>query len=287
MVETRDVSERQSTRATAQDPAKGTAALSKGLAILTSIAEAEDPLTVRELSQQTGVPRPTVYRLLAALTEAGLVRAEATGHTYQLGTRLITIAHRALSRTDIRDIAHEHLLRLRDETGETVHLAVQTTDGMLYVDNIESHERVRMRCSLGVTVPMHSTAVGKAYLAFSPDAERERVLARLQIGDTPAQEVEGLARLLQEIADTRQRGWAVDEEENERDIFCFGAPIIDRAGTVVASVSVSVPRFRMRADTEEVYVAPLLRIVAGISKMLGHESQARGAFPSRRLASVG
>lgn len=270
----------------AHDAVKGTAALSKGIAILTAIAEAEDPLTVRELSEQTAVPRPTVYRLLAALTEAGLVRAAATGHTYKLGTRLITIAHRALNQTDIRDIAHEHLLRLRDVTGETVHLAVFTNDGMLYVDNIESHERVRMRCSLGVTVPIHSTAVGKSYLAFSTDTERERVLARLRFGDTPAQHTVGLARLRAEIDDTRQRGWAIDEEENERDIFCFGAPIMDRTGTVVASVSISVPRFRMRANVEKAYVAPLLHIVGGISKMLGHTPSAGTAGSSRTLVSV-
>src|SRR5215212_8893058 len=99
------------------DGIKGAAALNKGIKLLTAIADAEVPPSVRDLSDQTMLPRPTVYRLLAALTEAGLVR-QSSGHTYQLGATLVMIAHRALDQMDIRDIAHEHLLKLRDETGE-------------------------------------------------------------------------------------------------------------------------------------------------------------------------
>src|SRR3954469_12812304 len=164
-----------------ESEAKGTAALSKGIRVLTAIAEAPRQLTARELSNTTALPRPTVYRLLAALVQAGLVRQSATGHTYQLGNTLVTIAHRALEQTDIRDIAHEHLVALRDETGETVHLAIFHNNAMLYVDNLDSPERVRMACSLGASVPLHNTAVGKVHLAFLPDKERESVLAQLPL----------------------------------------------------------------------------------------------------------
>src|ERR1700710_513573 len=84
--------------------ANGTAALSKGIKLLSAIAEAPNKLTVRELSEVVALPRPTVYRLLAALVEEGLVQPSASGHTYQLGNTLVTIAHRALEQTDIRDV---------------------------------------------------------------------------------------------------------------------------------------------------------------------------------------
>ena len=253
-----------------ESEAKGTAALGKGIKILTAIAEAPHQLTARELSDTIALPRPTVYRLLAALIEAGLVRQSATGHTYQLGNTLVAIAHRALEQTDIRDIAHEHLMALRDETGETVHLAILHNDKMLYVDNLDSPERVRMACSLGASVPLHSTAVGKAYLAFLPDAEREAMLMQMPLTQVTGQSITSPDTLRLEIAATRLRGWATDQEETERDIFCFGAPVLNREGRPVAGISISIPRFRMRAKAEAAYVAPLLRTTAAISHILGH-----------------
>ena len=180
---------------------------------------------MRDLSDQTMLPRPTVYRLLAALTEAGLVRqSPGWPHLSRLGATLVTIAHRALDQMDIRDIAREHLLKLRDDTGETVHLAVFSNDAMLYVDNIESHERVRMKCSLGVSVPLRAPAVGKAYLAFSPEDQRESALERLKLEDVTGHSITSRDALRAQIADAARRGWSTDEEENERDIFSFGAP---------------------------------------------------------------
>jgi DNA-binding IclR family transcriptional regulator len=267
------------------DGIKGAAALNKGIKLLTAIADAETPPSARDLSDQTMLPRPTVYRLLAALTEAGLVRQSSAGHTYQLGAALVTIAHRALDQMDIRDIAHEHLLKLRDDTGETVHLAVFSNDAMLYVDNIESRERVRMKCSLGVSVPLHTTAVGKAYLAFSPEQQRESALARLQLDDVTGHSITSRETLRAQIAEAARRGWTTDEEENERDIFCFGAPILDRRGNAVAAASISIPRFRLRPMAETVYVAPLLEATASVSRILGYRPNVSGAGKAKAAAA--
>ena len=265
------------------DGIKGAAALNKGIKLLTAIADAETPPSARDLSDQTMLPRPTVYRLLAALTEAGLVRQSSAGHTYQLGAALVTIAHRALDQMDIRDIAHEHLLKLRDDTGETVHLAVFSNDAMLYVDNIESRERVRMKCSLGVSVPLHTTAVGKAYLAFSPDEQRDSAIERVQLDEVTGHSITSRETLRTQIAEAARRGWTTDEEENERDIYCFGAPILGRRGNAVAAASISIPRFRLRPLVEKDYVAPLLEATGNISRILGYRSNSTG---TRKAKSV-
>ncbi|MCP4615442.1 MAG: IclR family transcriptional regulator [Bradyrhizobium sp.] len=237
---------------------------------MTAIAEAPGKLTVRELSEATSLPRPTVYRLLSSLIESGLVKPSASGHTYQLGNTLLMIAHRALDQTDIRDIAHEHLVRLRDQTGETVHLAVFHNNMMLYVDNLESRERVRMTCSLGVSVPLHSTAVGKAYLAALPAQERDAILDQLSLTNVTGKSITTLDALRAEIATATSHGWAADEEENERDIFCYGAPVLNREGRPVACISISIPRFRMQAEVETAYVGPLLETSQAVSRILGH-----------------
>jgi IclR family KDG regulon transcriptional repressor len=260
---------------------KGTAALSKGIKVLSAIAEAPGKLTVRELAEVTALPRPTVYRLLSALVDEGLVRPSKNGHTYQLGNTLVTIAHRALEQTDIRDIAHEHLVALRDLTGETVHLAIFHNNTMLYVDNLDSPERVRMACSLGVSVPLHSTAVGKIYLAHLPEAERDAILSQLALTQVTGHSITSVNALRSEIADAQARGWSTDEAENERDIYCFGAAVLNRDSRPVAGISISIPRFRLRAKVEATYVQPLLNTAAAVSRILGHRPATGESRPAR------
>jgi IclR family KDG regulon transcriptional repressor len=261
---------------------KGTAALTKGINLLKVIAEASQSLTVKELSEAVALPRPTVYRLLATLIKSGLVRQSTAGHAYQIGNTLIGIANRALEKIEIRDIAHEFLLALRDETGETVHLAVFHNNAMLYVDNLDSPERVRMACSLGATVPLHNTAVGKTYLAFLSEAEREALMDKLPLPQVTGRSITSREALRAEVLETASRGWATDEEENERDIFCFGAPVLNREGRPVAGISISVPRFRIRAKIESAYIEPLLKTTAAVSNILGapHETL-------RRMRNIG
>ena len=142
---------------------------------------------------------------------------------------------------------------------------------MLYIDNIESHERVRMKRSLGATVPLHSTAVGKACLAFTREQEREQALERLNLVNVTGKSITLLDVQRLAIADVKTRGWATDAEENERDIVSFGTPILDRNGYATAAVSVSTPRYRVSPDVEAVYVEPLLRATAAVSRILGYK----------------
>jgi IclR family KDG regulon transcriptional repressor len=254
-----------------QDGTKGTAALTKGIRILNAIASANAHPTARQLSETTGLPRPTVYRMLAALERQGLVRQNGNGGSYRLGPTLVMFAHRALEQTDIRDIAHEHMETLRDATGETVHLAVFNKDEMLYIDKVESLERVRMACVVGASVPLHTTAVGKSYVAALPDDRREALIHALKFARITDRSITSAEDFRTQIAKVRKEGYAVDEEENERDIVCFGAPILDRLGMPLAAISVSVPRFRLREDRRRIYVQPLLQSCDRISRLLGFQ----------------
>jgi len=251
------------------DPAKGTAALSKGVKLLNAIASAESAPTARQLADHTGMPRPTVYRLLAALKREGLVRQTENSGAYRLGPALVVFAHRALEQTDIRDIAREHIEALRDITGETVHLAVFNKGEMLYIDKVESLERVRMTCVVGASAPLHTTAVGKSYLAALPDSERERIIEGLDFVAVTDHSITTAEAFRAQIRRVRTDGFARDEQENERDIVCFGAPIIDRLGAPVAAISVSVPRFRLNDAPLTAYAAPLLETCQHISSLLG------------------
>lgn len=248
-------------------PVQGAQSFSRSMAVLQRIADHSTGPGVADLARQLDLTRPTLYRILASLEAEGLIRQRGDKR-YGLGSRLIGLAHRALAQQDIRLLARDTLVTLRDETGETVHLAVRMLDEMVYIDKVESPELVRMASTVGTRVPFHTSSVGKAFLAALPEADSEAVIGRLDLAAVTDRSVTDAETLRARVATARRLGYSSDEEENETGIVCFGAAIRDSGGMPVASVSVSVPNFRLR-DDREVYWRPLLEKCASISRQLG------------------
>ena len=236
----------------------GAAAFAKFMTVLQAVADAPHPPTAAALARSCGYPRPTAYRIVAALAEQGMV-AETDG-AYRLGPRLLALASRAWSQFDLRAALSADLQALRDETGETVHLAVPAGAEMIYIDKLESPGPVRMASRVGAAVALHSSAVGKAYLAALPEPARERLLRDLPLASRMPGTLSTLPALRVALADTAARGYALDNEENEPGIACYGVALRDAAGQPVACVSVSTLLFRRRADPQSAYIEPLLRL---------------------------
>lgn len=246
---------------------QGAQSFSRSLSVLQLIADSPAPPTRAELQRQCGLTRPTLYRIIASLEAEGLVAAAGDGR-YRLGGRLIGLARAALAQNDVRRQAEQALTALRDATGETVHLAIRSGDELVYIDKIESREVVRMMSTIGTRVPFHSSGVGKAFLSALPAAEADALIDRIELPAITPHTTTDPDRLRALVARARQDGFVRDDEENETGITCFGAPICEAPGRPVASVSVSVPRFRLRPD--ETYAAPLKQAVARISERLGY-----------------
>ena len=247
----------------------GTAAFGKFMRVLQQIADAAQPPGVAELSAHCGYPRPTVYRIVAGLAEHGLVAARPDG-TYVLGARLLSLASRSWSRFDLREALLPDLQALRDITGHTVHLAVPLGDAMVYVEKLDGPGAVRMASRIGGQLPLHSSAVGKACLAALEPAALDELLARLPLPRlTPATLVTAQA-LRAELAQVRRHGYAIDNEENEPGIVCYGVALCDAAGRAVAGVSVSTLPFRAPAASAApaACIEPLLRLRAAAAARL-------------------
>ena len=250
-----------------QNQVAGTAAFSKFMHVLQLVADADGPVNVASLMRASGYPRPTVHRIVAALIAEGLLGENERGATLALGPRLIQLASRSWGRSELRSAAVDELKQLRDITGETVHLAVPSGRNMVFIEKLESTSAVCMSSRIGTTVSLHSTAVGKAYLAALDDADCAAVLAGLPSPlprHTEHTTVEPAA-LKAEIAQTRRDGWATDNEENEPGVHCFGAAIVNAQGRPVAAISVSTLLFRQKPDPQAAYVKPLLEACRIIS----------------------
>jgi IclR family KDG regulon transcriptional repressor len=246
---------------------QGAQSFARSIGVLQLIADAAEPLSRTTLMQRCALTRPTLYRIIASLEAEGLIET-AGDNRYRLGGRLVSLARTALAQNDVRRIAAPVLAQLRDATGETVHLAIRTGDELVYIDKIESHQAVRMASAIGTRVPMHSTAVGKAYLSALPVSEANTVIDRLKLPAVTRFTTTGRRALKKSVSKARMDGCVREEQENEIGIVCFGAAVCEDVDRPLASVSVSIPLFRIGEAAR--YSEPLRAAVASISRQLGY-----------------
>ncbi|GHE21851.1 IclR family transcriptional regulator [Halomonas urumqiensis] len=246
--------------ASEKSPVQGTAAVAKGLRLLKLIAKLDSNARSRDIQQASGLPRPTVHRLLNTLEHEGFVERNPMDGVYVIGRQLLQITQQARSQHSLPKRLHATLEAIGSASGETVHLAVPAGCHMTFIDKVESPEAVRMASYIGMPVPMHSTSVGKAYLAALPLEVRERYLDQLTLEAVTPRTITDRGRLADELALTASRGYSVDDEENEAGIICFGRAILDPDGTPSSAVSVSVPRYRLPTDGERTISSLIARL---------------------------
>jgi DNA-binding IclR family transcriptional regulator len=219
-------------------------AAAKALDLLCAFSFREPRLTLADLATRTRMPRPTAFRLLTTLEQAGFV-AKFNGE-YQLGIKCFVLGNVVASSLDLREKAQAHLERLRDTAGETVHLAVLDQWQVLYLERLQSpHPIGFMRSRVGGIVPAYCTSLGKTLLAFKPDAEVEAWLRDRPLKAMTPQTITSVRRLLKELRGIRERGYALDEQEHEIGVRCIAAPIHNHASEVIAAISIAGPADRM------------------------------------------
>lgn len=251
-----------------RDAIPGTAAFSKFMRVLQAVSDADDPMTIARLAAVTKLPRPTVYRIVAALRAEGMLDEKGDSGLLVPGPRLISLARRSWDRSDLRKAAEGPLARLRDRLDETVHLAVRSGVDMIYVDKLESQQTVRMMSRVGTHVPLHSSSVGKAWLAAMAPEEAAKIVATLPLERRTAHTITSRDLLIEEIAATRRRGYARDLQENELDISCYGRAILDRRGNPAGCISVSMPRYRFESTDQALVTEAMAACVADIARAL-------------------
>ena len=249
---------------------QGAAAFSKGIAILQMIADSTQPPTIPELVKASGLPRPTLYRLLKALAAEDLVHARHN-KTFAVGTRLIQLAGRALEQNDLVRIAEPELDRLCELTEETVHLAIRSGNSVVYIMNRESPKAVRIASNVGGNLPLHSSAIGKSILANLPEDQREEIIDSLEMKQYTKFTSTDKDQLRMDLVGIRENMFATSHQETQLEVQCFASSIFDQQGMPVAGIGVSVPIYRISDRPQTSYVKPLLACCGRITRQLGGE----------------
>lgn len=227
--------------------------LDRAFHLLEHLADASGEAGITQLTRASGVPLPTVHRLLRSLIKSGYVRQGAS-RRYSLGPRLIRLGEVASHSLGLR--VQPQLDALAQATGETSNMALLDGDEVVYVAQSPSKYPMRMFIEVGRRVHAHCTAVGKVLLAQLSDGEVLALLARTGMPANTPNTVTGPRSLLQELENIRQRGYASDNEEQEVGVLCVAAAIPVRLARV--AISVSGPPARLDAAAIERMI-PLLK----------------------------
>ena len=218
-------------------------AVDRALDILLSFTQEKPVLSLTEVAEEVGMSKSTVHRLLATLeSRRFLIRNAATGK-YHLGYRFLEMASQVLEDAN-QQWALPYMKRLAEGCGETVDLAIMDGDRVIYLQVVESTQRVKIAAATGQRLPAFCTATGKAFLAYLPD---EQVKAILSAGLTRFTENTHttLADLYEDLRETRQRGFAISKQEYEKDINAIAAPILAADGYPLVAIAIVGPSFRL------------------------------------------
>ena len=231
----------------------GVQSVHRALDVLEAIASAGGRSTIADLAVATYLPLPTAHRLLRTLTERGYVR-QLPDRRYALGFRLVPLG--AVANVLVGDNADEILAGLVRALGETANLAVLSGTHAEYVAQAPSRFSMRMFTEVGRRVELHSTGVGKALLSQLDPSRVSEIVRRVGLSAHTPYTITSEQRLLRELEQTRTRGYAVDEQEQELGVRCVAVPVA-RGPAAFMAVSVSGPTVRMSDDVIEGAV-PLL-----------------------------
>jgi DNA-binding IclR family transcriptional regulator len=226
-------------------------------------------LGVSELSRALNLKKATTHRLLASLRRRDIVAQDPATKRYHLGMRLWQLGMLALNQVDWIDRARPYLRQLRDETGETTHLAILDEGQVLYIDKVESEHSLRMPSQVGRRLPAHCTGVGKALLAYLTPAELAEVIDRHGLPSFTPATITERHLLVSELASVRERGYAVDDEEIEPGLRCIGAAIRGHSGEVTAAISIAGPSSRVRREDLDRYADRVVTAARQVSSALG------------------
>jgi IclR family transcriptional regulator, KDG regulon repressor len=208
----------------------------KALTLLEALVRSRQPRRLTELARQLGLTKPNVYRLLSTLTILGYVKKDADTTLYSPTLKLWEMGSMLVRDVDLVSVANPRLRRLCDEAGESVQLTVFDAGYVVYVDKVDSAQPLKAMTSIGSRVPASVTSTGKAMLAWMPsealDASFQHVKRYTPQTLTRRKDIE------KDLAETRERGYAINRGEFRVGVCGIAVPIRDRSGSVVAALGV-------------------------------------------------
>ena len=246
-------------------------AVDRALDILTCFNSESPVLSLTQIAQKVGISKSTVHRLLASLEQRRFIRRDKITGLYRLGVRIVEMGALALRDVNVQQWVQPYLQQLSAECGETIDLAILDGEHVVYLQVIESPQRVKIAASVGQRLPAYCTASGKAFLAYLPDDQVKHILSK-GLPRYTSQTYTALEDLYADLRLTRQRGFAVSEQEYETDINAIAAPVLDGNNYPVMVIAVVGPSYRMSHERMLELGSSVRKVTDTIAKELGQSA---------------
>ncbi|MGC2110522.1 MAG: IclR family transcriptional regulator [Candidatus Korobacteraceae bacterium] len=250
-------------------------AVERTLLILEAAAQREGGMSNAEFSRKLKIPKSSASYILRTLEHHGYLRRSGEDGKYQLGMKVLSLSRAALNGIDVREVALPVMRRLVDQIHITTHLAILDHGEAVYVEKVEAPGFIKMNTWIGRRMEVHSTAVGKALLAYLDPEERDHILHQRGLKKLTHHTITTLPKLLKEFEHVRQLGYSVDDEENNLGARCVGAPIFNSEGRVEAAVASTGTINDVPRDA----VPHIADMVKEAGRRISHQIGYRGAYP--------
>jgi len=254
-------------------PAYPIKVLDKSLLILETLLQHSSSKSIMEISKKLKIYPSTIHRVLNTLKYRGYVEQNPVNQKYRLGLKLVELGMARYHQIDLVKEAHPFLKELVDQCNETVHLGILDQEEVLYIAKEDCPRTIRMVSQVGRRAPLHSTALGKILLAYLPEKERGEIISHKYFSCFTEHTITQKKELEKELEQVKKQGFALDREENEKEIYCIAAPIRNYSGKVIAALSISSPSYRINTNQQKDLKKSLFLISMKISKRLGYNEK--------------
>jgi len=266
---------RPSVRAPAapRDPSR-VQSLTRALALLDTLAEAADGMTLSDVAQIVGLAPSTAHRLLTTLESQRYVRFVSGEGLWQVGVQAFVVGQAFRRSRDVVTLARPQMRHLMEESGETVNLYIEEGGEAVCMAQVECRQMMRAISRPGGRVKLHCSGAGKAILAALPASDVARILQTQGLPRVSEKTLDTPKKLKADLDQVRARGYAVDDEEHAVGLRCVAAPILDEEGKPLAALSISGPLARIDDTAIGVMGGLVRRAAAAVTEQVG--GRARG-----------
>jgi IclR family transcriptional regulator, KDG regulon repressor len=246
---------------------QGILVLHKMLDILETIHEGRSGLALADLARALSLPKPTAYRIVATLESRGYLARNQAGH-YQMSRKFFSLRQDESEEEGLLRAARPVMDRLVASCRETVNLGILDGGEVVVISTVESPQSIRMSSKAGNRRYLHSTALGKTLLSGLTEKEVQRLVRIQGLPRLTPRTIVSRQELMLELERVRKQGYALDNEENEADGRCLGAPILGAGGRIAAALSISAPVFRMDMGRIRVLAGELTGACSSVARAL-------------------
>lgn len=239
--------------------------------LLVLFARSNSALTLNEICQAQSWPKSSTFELIQTLVNKGLVEMKDERlKTYGLSLLAFEIGSSYISRLGVTDQARPYIQELNKQTGSTVFLGIEDNGDIVYLDKAENHSFMRPTAKLGSRRYIHTTGLGKALLAAYSDEKVIKILSKKELLSKTEFSKTNLEDILQDMKEIRERGYSIDDREDNKEMYCMGAAIYDQWGNPVASISVASLLNTMTEDKKIFISKAVTETAMQISRKLGY-----------------